>query len=120
MIGDAIVSGSPIPIGDMYVELMQQCDFTIEQQRWIRTIKATRKSFNFCGYWLSELDEAFRLVQDSEDWRKPIDAVVNPRDLGVVVVAVAYYTATACVVMPTEGELIRVHSVGYRAGPAGP
>lgn len=45
VIGDSIVSGLPVPVGDRFVEIMQELGFTLDN-RWIRTIKAARKSFN--------------------------------------------------------------------------
>lgn len=45
VIGDAIVSGKPVPVGDEFVAIMEKLDFTLGN-RWIRTVKAARKSFN--------------------------------------------------------------------------
>lgn len=45
VIGDSIVSGVPVPVGDRFVEIMKSQGFTLDT-RWIRTIQANRKSFN--------------------------------------------------------------------------
>lgn len=45
VIGDSIVSGQPVPVGDRFVDILQGMGFTLDT-RWIRTVKAARKSFN--------------------------------------------------------------------------
>ena len=45
LIGDAIVSGKPITVGDNFVKIMSDLGFKLTK-RWVRTIKASRKSFN--------------------------------------------------------------------------
>jgi len=45
VIGDSIVSGQPVAVGDRFVDIMQGIGLTLDT-RWIRTVKAARKSFN--------------------------------------------------------------------------
>lgn len=45
VIGDAIVQGNAVPVGDIFVDLCKDIGFVCEK-RWIRTLNANRKSFN--------------------------------------------------------------------------
>jgi len=45
VIGDSIVSGLPVAVGDKFVELLTDCGFELSA-RWIRSVKVERKSFN--------------------------------------------------------------------------
>lgn len=45
VVGDAIVSGEPVPVGDRFVEMMNAVGFTF-RNRWIRSLDVNRKSFN--------------------------------------------------------------------------
>lgn len=45
VIGDAIVSKKPVPVADMFVDLMKKRGLLIEE-RWIRELQATKRSFN--------------------------------------------------------------------------
>ena len=45
VVGDAIVSGKPVPVADIFVQQLSQLGFRIHQ-RWIRHIDTNRKSFN--------------------------------------------------------------------------
>lgn len=45
VIGDAIVSGVPVPVGDTFIELLTELGFVLKN-RWVRTVKSARKSFN--------------------------------------------------------------------------
>ena len=70
----------------------------------------------------ADLEQAFRKVSDPNDWRGPIDAVIDDADRHVVGEAVAYFTATSAEFHPVPGQpgKLRVTAVGYRCGPAGP
>jgi len=69
-----------------------------------------------------ELQAAFSMVAEPDDWRKPIDAVIKDEDLGVVREAVEYFTATTVSASPCMGTVGHTHvrATGYRNGPAGP
>jgi hypothetical protein len=61
-----------------------------------------------------------RITTMSDDWKSPIHAIIPISELQEYRDAVEFFTATPLV----TGELIapgmvRVHSIGYRAGPAG-
>lgn len=45
VIGDAIVNGRPVPVGDTFMSLCASAGLQF-QQRWIRTLQKERKSFN--------------------------------------------------------------------------
>ena len=45
VIGDGIVSGKPVPVGDRFSEIMTEIGFTLDH-RWIRNLKTNSKSFN--------------------------------------------------------------------------
>ena len=79
------------------------------------------------------LKKAFDLVCDPDDWRKKIDKTLYLDSKGKVVEtgvtidevreAIVFFTATeptAKEVPASVGIAVRVTSVGYRAGPAGP
>lgn len=45
LVGDAIVSKKPVPVADMFVDLLKRRGLRIEK-RWIRELQATKRSFN--------------------------------------------------------------------------
>jgi DNA modification methylase len=45
VIGDGIVSKKPVPVGDIFVEIMEDMGMELTD-RWIRNLQTTRKSFN--------------------------------------------------------------------------
>jgi hypothetical protein len=67
-----------------------------------------------------QIKEAFEKVQNPEDWRAPIDAEVSADEEELVIEAIGYYTATQVKSTELANGNIRVESVGYRMGPAGP
>ena len=65
-----------------------------------------------------ELKEYFEKVQNPNDWKAPINALVDPADVDGVTEAVIFYTGT----IPEykrSGKQVRVTAVGYRMGPCG-
>jgi hypothetical protein len=69
-----------------------------------------------------ELTEAFDKVADPEDWRNPIDIVIAQADEEITIAAVEFFVGdTPNIVRPLgHPDVIRITSVGYRAGPCGP
>lgn len=77
------------------------------------------------GFTLEQLEAAFHLVVDQDDWKAPIEQAFPCVELRAVDAAVRFYTATE----PTfevvlvdgrpNGNLL-CRAAGYRAGPAGP
>ena len=71
------------------------------------------------------LRKAFDQVCDPNDWRGPIDALVPLTSSDIYVQAVEFMTATKPTLKlsghyGSDGHLmLRLQSVGYRAGPAG-
>lgn len=45
VIGDSIVSKTPVPVGDTFIDLFIKRGVTLEK-RWIRTLHATKRAFN--------------------------------------------------------------------------
>ena len=79
---------------------------------------------SFVGYTYGELEVAFKMVRNPDDWKAPIDSVVAAEFVDVVVNAIIFFCATEVEVTEVEHDRVvnarRVESVGYRAGPAGP
>lgn len=75
----------------------------------------------FEGYRVSELRAAFEAVAPKDDWKGPIDAVINTSMFAVTRVAVRFFTATELyAVNPGSRSVeVRVQADGYRAGPCG-
>ena len=48
VIGDGIVNKTPVPVGDTFVEIMEQLGLKTAN-RWIRTLQTSKKSFNQHG-----------------------------------------------------------------------
>jgi len=73
------------------------------------------------GFTEKALEAAFKLVADKDHWKNPIDIVIARPDMGLEVIdkAVEFYTATAPVFTPVNGNLVHVEADGYYAGPAG-
>lgn len=45
VVGDGIVSGTAVPVGDKFIELCQKVGLTLKD-RWIRNLQKSKKSFN--------------------------------------------------------------------------
>lgn len=71
------------------------------------------------GYSKVDLEAAFNLVKDPEDWKKPIDKVIDTYQMDIVGKAIQFFTATEPMFEPNKSGCVRVTSIGYRAGPAG-
>jgi len=90
----------------------------------------TRQTLLLNGYSEEQLQSAFKRVEDPDDWKESIDAVVlNETDemLSCIKYAVEFYTGSKCVLTDIDGvqdekitRATKVESVGYRNGPAGP
>jgi hypothetical protein len=68
----------------------------------------------------ARFEDAFSQVQDPDDWKAPIDTVVDARqDLELVRQAIVYFTATVPTFSDAGDGQVRVQADGYRMGPAG-
>lgn len=69
------------------------------------------------GYSKEQLEEAFRKIADSTNWKNPIDAVIDEADLKVCEYACQFYTGGQLtitgVMMGSEGDKLRVKAPGY-------
>ena len=68
------------------------------------------------------LDRLFGEMQDPKDWRAPIDYHTREDDpfFKDRLEAITHFTATHADIMHIGDGRVRLHSVGYRNGPAGP
>jgi len=71
-------------------------------------------------YTHKELKAAFDAVANPEDWRAEINAVVALDKVAVTIVAIEFYTATESIATLLNDGKVRIKSIGYRKGPAGP
>jgi len=82
------------------------------------------------GYGRERLDRVFKLVHEEDDWKAPIDAIVNLEhpdingEMNVIREAVVFFTGTAPELYAVPGltpdKFIHVLALGYRNGPCGP
>lgn len=91
----------------------------------MRDYEATRWDEElFLGYTGGELEAGFKMVEDVNDWKASIDSHVKPDYADLVVAAAQFFTAAEVRTEPYQhpqwGSMVRVRSVGYRNGPAGP
>jgi hypothetical protein len=98
---------------------LENCAFEMrdyEAKRWDEELHG--------GYTGGELEAAFKMVADPEDWRASIDSHVSPNYDDVVTSAVAFFTGadvrTESYQHEQWGPMVRVRCVGYRNGPCGP
>lgn len=86
-------------------------------------------SEKFLGFDVeTELKPAFDKVANPLDWRAPISALVEAKDLAKTIAAIGFHcgTSTEVLAVGTENHtesletIYRVKSVGYRNGPCGP
>lgn len=74
----------------------------------------------FNGYTYEQLQAAFNQVANPDDWKDEILATMPGECVNLVVEAIKFFTATnPTVKLNTETMTYIVHSIGYRAGPAG-
>lgn len=66
-----------------------------------------------------QLEAAFSAVQNTSDWKAPIDAKVGTSLLSLACAAVEHFTATKAKVEQVGPDTFRITSPGYRQGPAG-
>lgn len=66
------------------------------------------------------LSDCFDAVANPDDWRAPIDAIVEAVDLNDTIQAVIHYTASTPIIVDDGPGKYRLYAQGYRAGPAGP
>jgi hypothetical protein len=71
------------------------------------------------GYTQPELDAAFSLVANTENWKYPIDAtlpsITSIEKRKLIVFAVMFFTGSTATLSKTSGGKIRVTAPGYYA-----
>lgn len=69
-----------------------------------------------------QMQAAFDLVKNDDDWRAMVRATIKIEDLQRVKRAVAYFTSTEVRIVACNNETheVTIEADGYRAGPAGP
>ena len=73
-------------------------------------------------YSHNELENAFFKIRPKRDWRNPIKATIDSKDIDITREAIRYFTATEMDVqdfLDTE-DRVEITSIGYRNGSAGP
>jgi hypothetical protein len=72
-------------------------------------------------YTRQELNDAFSMVTNPDDWKAPINKVIPgyPVTKTKVAAAIMFYTATVATFTDLDDGRCRVESAGYRNGPAG-
>lgn len=85
----------------------------------------------YTGYTQEQLENAFKLVQNKEHWKNPINAYCTTDEAKPVAAAITYFTATIptfnfiCILDEDDGRfkagdsILKVRADGYRKGPAG-
>ena len=73
-------------------------------------------------YTRGQLDAAFNLISDPEDWRAPLHGTVKSEDLGACLAAAEFFTGSGLQSVWSDYEkgLHEVKGAGYRNGPCGP
>ena len=73
------------------------------------------------GYTRQELNDAFAMVHNPDDWKAPINKAIpcHPVTMAKVREAIMFYTATEAVFTELDDQRVCVQADGYRAGPAG-
>ena len=70
-------------------------------------------------YSHDDLEQAFSVIQDKEDWRAPIETWIRAKDFDLAAEACVYFTATNLSILDFRDGMVLVSAAGYRAGPAG-
>lgn len=64
--------------------------------------------------YVEKMREAFRSVQDKENWKYPVDAVVpGDSDTRLISDAVVFFTGSLPELIPLPDGKIRVTAIGY-------
>ncbi len=72
------------------------------------------------GFTQMQLHEAFAMIEDKKHWKNPINTVVADHFLPIARAACMFYTVTDLDSTPDSEGRVRITSIGYREGPAGP
>jgi len=119
--GDTLAGNPPLGVGQFppasTAEVIRPAKAPDDFQ--ISGITDAQDDQTFEGYRVSELRAAFEAVAPKDDWKGPIDAVINTSMFAVTRVAVRFFTATELLVKEQFGECYHVEADGYRAGPCG-
>jgi hypothetical protein len=67
----------------------------------------------FAGYTQSRLDAAFSAVQDKENWKKPIAAIINSKDLAVTIAAISFFAGCSSSVVVRDDGTCSISAIGY-------
>ncbi len=71
------------------------------------------------NYSQSELEEAFKKVQNKNHWKGPIDTFIKLEERDITARAISHFTATPATFIPYSNGWLKVKAKGYRLGPAG-
>jgi hypothetical protein len=89
---------------------------------WSDLSHAEIEAFLTDGYGEAALRQAFELVQNPDDWKAEISALIPADLVPIVCSAVRFFTATEATTRPADAvpNGVWVEAIGYRMGPAGP
>jgi len=88
--------------------------------RSMHLLDLASKDDRWGGFMFAQLDGAFNVIKNKEDWRAPIDVVVHKYAVDIVCASIEYFTATEPKkTLMLESGNYRITSEGYRMGPAG-
>ena len=65
------------------------------------------------GYTEAELREAFEQIQDKEDWKNPIKAVIKSYEFSKFEAAVEFFTSSQLEIVERGVNQFRVYASGY-------
>lgn len=65
------------------------------------------------GFTVEQLKVAFDKVCNSEDWKMPVDALIDLEEIEITRYAIAWYTGSEAVFSPGPDGLTRVTAPGY-------
>jgi hypothetical protein len=77
------------------------------------TLQPSDEPAVFAGYKRSELEAAFTAVQDRDNWKKPIAAIVARKDVDVTIAAIVFFAGCSASVAPRDDDTWMIDAVGY-------
>ncbi len=75
---------------------------------WEKTVKDG-------DYFISELRVAFDQVQNKDNWKSPVDAMILTKNVKITEAAIIHYTGSVATFTRIDGNNTRVRAAGYYA-----
>lgn len=67
------------------------------------------------GYSRNQLKDAFNKVQNTDNWKNPISALIKTEDVSIIDAAIGFYAGGGAVYKNCGGGFTRVMAPGYYA-----